>query len=193
MTARTIKDKVQLTTCCGLVVSGLLLSVGFFTSYRTWGAPGVILGWPVGTLSFCMYFINLILAIYRNAARDFWSDWSPLNFGMVLIGVTFLETGHAEKFFSILASAGVIGLVISLTLYMSRAIDSRYVLIFFHLFILTPSLQGDSLIWEILLSAYVPYWELYLLSIAAVLVWQPIICTVTTVFPSNRAPSRQLS
>lgn len=176
MMASLLKDKVSLTTLCVLVVSGLSLTVGLFTSYQKWFDVAAVLGPWLMLITGCMYLIKLVSAIYRNTARDFWSDLWVLNQGMVFGGIEMFDPRRGgEEFLSMLALATVIGLILAWALYKSGAVSSRHVLIIFHVLVLILSVRGWNLLSEPLLSAYLLYEGLVFLCIAALLIWLPLI------------------
>lgn len=100
MKARLLKDKIQLAIFSGLVLSGISLSIGLFTSYPRWGAPGVGLGWALGVITLFLYLLKLIMAVYTNTTSKFWADLCLVNMGMVLIG---LDIFFSSKVKTILA------------------------------------------------------------------------------------------
>ena len=120
-----LKDKVQFTIFCVLVVSGLSLAVGLFTSYQKGFYFAAVLGPWLIVITGSMYLVKLVSAIYRNATHDFWSDFWVLNQGMVLGGVVMFDPRRGgEEFLSILALATVIGLILAWVLYRSGAVSS---------------------------------------------------------------------
>lgn len=169
------KDKVQLAIFIGLVLSGISLSVGFFSSYPRWGAPGVGLGWTLGVITLVMYVLKLILAVYRNTAYDFWADLCLVNMGLAIVGTGFMFLKQGENYFLMLAMASVIGFVISLVLYKIGALNSRLTLVLIHAVIFSTFIPGIEDKWDALLLAVSPYQKVVLLTIAATYIWLPII------------------
>ncbi len=186
MTTSFLKDKVQLITFCALVICGLSLAVGLFTSYQKWFNFAAVLGPWLMLITGGMYLIKLVSAIYRNAARDFWSDLWVLNQGMVLGGIEMFDPRRGgEEFLSMLALASVIGLILAWTLYRSGAVSSRYVLIIFHVLVFLLSVRGWNLLSEPLPSVYLSYEGLVFLCIAAILIWLPLLYAATAVRASK--------
>ena len=187
MRASLFRDKVQLMIFSGLVLSGISLSIGFFTSYPRWGAPGVGLGWTLGVITLCIYLLKLILAIYKNAAHDFWADLCLVNMGMVLIGTGYIFLKEGENYFGMLAVASVIGLIFSWTLYKLGALYSRLILVLFHTVIYSTFIPSVDDNWDILFLAVSPYQKVMLLTVAAIYIWSPIIISSATSIQSTKS------
>ncbi len=189
MRASLFKDKVQLSIFCALVVSGLSLVVGLFTSYQKWLGLAAVLGPILGTIIVVIYFIRVSSAFFRNAAHEFWSDLCVLNLGLLVVGFVLFESKRGEVFLSMLPWASMLGLVLSWALYKSGAINSQYFLVIFQVLILMPSTFGAGLIWELFPSPYRPNVLAIPLTVGAVLIWIPIIVYATATSYSSRGES----
>lgn len=149
MIARQLRNTAQAAIFVGLLVSGAMLALGFGSGYSEWMRPGVFLGWVFGVLSVIVYIIALALAIYRDAARQFWCDWSPLNFGLTLFAATLMFTSIEHAI--VLAWSSLLGVGIAVALLRWRGVVSRYVLILFNVLLLAPTLPFLARYWEVLI------------------------------------------
>lgn len=140
--------KVQAVIFVGLFVAGTMLAIGLGSDHLEWMTLAGFLGWVFGTLSVIFYIITLILAIYRNAVRQFWCSWSPLNFGLTLYAalLMFAKSDHTI----VLAWSSLLGIGLSVLLHRRYLITSRYVLIILNVMLFAPTLPFFSSYWEIL-------------------------------------------
>ncbi len=149
MIMRKLCNTVQAVIFIGLFVSGAMLALGLGSSHPEWGRPGVLLGWVFGTLSVSVYIIALPLAIYRNAARQFWRGWSPLNFGLTLSAATLMFTRIEQPI--VLAWLSLLGVAIAAALHRWHGVASRYVMILVNMMLFAPTLPFFERYWEVLI------------------------------------------
>jgi hypothetical protein len=144
MIAGLFKDKVQLALFSGIAVSGLSLVVGIYTPYIKWLGFAAVLGPVLATITVIIYGINLIKAIFLDDAYSFWSGLCTLNLGLLLVQFVIFESQQLDGFLSILLSASTIGLVLSWALYKFGGINSRLIVLIFHvLFLILGSLSAE--------------------------------------------------
>lgn len=149
MIARKLRNTAQAVIFVGLLVSGTMLALGLGGGDKKWLVPGGYLAWFFGVLSMAVYIVALPLAIYRDAAKQFWSDWCPLNFGLTLFGATLTFTKVEQPI--VLAWSSLLGVGIAVALHRWHGVASRYVLILVNVMLLAPTLPFLARYWEVLI------------------------------------------
>lgn len=122
--------------------------IGVGSDYSEWLQPAILLGWICSVLSMIVYIIALPLAIYRDEARQFWSDWCPLNFGLTLFAVTLMFTRIEMPI--VLAWPCFLGVGMAVALHRWRGTTSRHVLILVNVMLLAPTLPFLARYWEVM-------------------------------------------
>ena len=164
-----LRNMAQAVIFAGLLVSGAMYAFGLGGGDPKWVVPGGYLAWFFGLLSVMVYIIAVPLAVYRNAARKFWGDWCPLNFGLTLLGITLTFTKIEPVL--VLAWPSLLGVGMAVALHRWRGTASRYVLILLNVALL------------VLLAPTFPvlarHWEVLVLPLATTFIIVPTLCAVT--------------
>lgn len=170
MIARKLRNMAQAVIFAGLLISGTMYTFGLGGGDPKWVVPGGYLAWFFGLLSVIIYIIAVPLAIYRrDAARKFWADWCPLNFGLTLLGTTLTFTRIEPVL--VLAWPSLLGVGMAVALHRWHWIASRYVLILLNVALL------------VLLAPAFPvlarHWEVLVLPLATTFIIVPTLCAAT--------------
>ncbi len=186
MIAGLFKDRGQVIIFCGLVLSGVCLVFGLFTSYKGGLGLAAYLGPILGTIVMVLYMIKLVGAFVKDMAQEFWSDLCLVNMGLTLIGLGFVLVDIKEIIPVVFLWAGAIGGSFAWAFYKSGAIYSRIGLVIAH--VLVPTLLYLALsTWESFSPAsYQPNGAEVVLAIGTSLISIPIIMsTVSTHSPPS--------
>ncbi len=144
--------KIRLVIFAGLLFSGSLLAVGYSTAHTSWLRPGVILGWFFGTASAVDYLFTLALTLYRRSTPLFWQSWSPLNFGLTLLGVGSFMSRFEFSFLCVYLF--LFGLAIAFLIAYLRISRSITALTVLHVCPLLSAIPPFSTIWEAFLIPF---------------------------------------
>lgn len=175
MITSLFKDKVQLAIFWGLMLSGVCLVFGLFTSYTGGVGLATYLGSFLGTIALVLYIIKLFWAFVKDTAQEFWSDLCLVNMGLTLSGAGFVLAETKETLPIILASAGMVGACLSWVFYKSGAAHSRVGLLIVHI-LLPILLYVGYLTWDSVPATYYrPNGAEAVLAIATTLISIPII------------------
>ena len=186
MIASLFKDRGQVIIFCGLVLGGVCLVSGLFTSYKGGLGLAAYLGPTLGTIVMVLYIIKLVGAFVKDTAHEFWSDLCLVNMGLTLIGLGFVLVDIKEMIPVVFLWAGAIGGSFAWVFYKSGATYSRIGLVIAH--VLLPTLLYLALsTWESFLPAsYQPNGAEIVLAIATSLISIPfIMSTVSTHSPPS--------